>query len=208
MKIDVRNMKGEIVSEVELPEAIFAAPIYVDLMHQAYIRQMANARLGTHETKVRHEVAGGGRKPFKQKGTGRARQGSTRAAQWKGGGRVHTPHMRDYTQDMPKKMRRAALRSALSVKAGDSQIVVVDELVIAQPKTRVMVEALNKLVGEGTALVLVPDREASADVIRATRNIPDAKTLNANYLNIRDLLRFDKVVLPLAAIETISSYLG
>lgn len=208
MKIDVRNMKGEIVSEVELPEAIFAAPIYVDLMHQAYIRQMANARLGTHETKVRHEVAGGGRKPFKQKGTGRARQGSTRAAQWKGGGRVHTPHMRDYTQDMPKKMRRAALRSALSVKAGDSQIVVVDELVIAQPKTRVMVEALNKLVGESTALVLVPDREASADVIRATRNIPDAKTLNASYLNIRDLLRFDKVVLPLAAIETISSYLG
>ena len=164
MKIDVRNMKGEIVSEVELPEAIFAAPIYVDLMHQAYIRQMANARLGTHETKVRHDVAGGGRKPFKQKGTGRARQGSTRAAQWKGGGRVHTPHMRDYTQDMPKKMRRAALRSALSVKAGDSQIVVVDELVIAQPKTRVMVEALNKLVGESTALVLVPDREASADV--------------------------------------------
>ena len=208
MKIDVRNMKGEIVSEVELPEAIFAAPIYVDLMHQAYVRQMANARLGTHETKVRHEVAGGGRKPFKQKGTGRARQGSTRAAQWKGGGRVHTPHMRDYTQDMPKKMRRAALRSALSVKAGDSQIVVVDELAIAQPKTRVMVEALNKLVGESTALVLVPDREASADVIRATRNIPDAKTLNASYLNIRDLLRFDKVVLPLAAIETISSYLG
>ncbi len=208
MKIDVRNMKGEIVSEVELPEAIFAAPIYVDLMHQAYIRQMANARLGTHETKVRHEVAGGGRKPFKQKGTGRARQGSTRAAQWKGGGRVHTPHMRDYTQDMPKKMRRAALRSALSVKAGDSQIVVVDELVIAQPKTRVMVEALNKLVGESTALVLVPDKDASADVIRATRNIPDAKTLNASYLNIRDLLRFDKIVLPLAAIETISSYLG
>lgn len=208
MKIDVRNMKGEIVSEVELPEAIFAAPIYVDLMHQAYIRQMANARLGTHETKVRHEVAGGGRKPFKQKGTGRARQGSTRAAQWKGGGRVHTPHMRDYTQDMPKKMRRAALRSALSVKAGDSQIVVVDELAIAQPKTRVMVEALNHLVGESTALVLVPDKDASADVIRATRNIPDAKTLNANYLNIRDLLRFDKVVLPLAAIETISSYLG
>lgn len=208
MKIDVRNMKGEIVSEVELPEAIFAAPIYVDLMHQAYVRQMANARLGTHETKVRHEVAGGGRKPFKQKETGRARQGSTRAAQWKGGGRVHTPHMRDYTQDMPKKMRRAALRSALSVKAGDSQIVVVDELAIAQPKTRVMVEALNHLVGESTALVLVSDKDASADVIRATRNIPDAKTLNASYLNIRDLLRFDKIVLPLAAIETISSYLG
>ena len=208
MKIDVRNMKGEIVSEVELPEAIFAAPIYVDLMHQAYVRQMANARLGTHETKVRHEVAGGGRKPFKQKGTGRARQGSTRAAQWKGGGRVHTPHMRDYTQDMPKKMRRAALRSALSVKAGDSQIVVVDELALAEPKTRLMVESLNKLVGESTALVLIPNAESTADVVRATRNIPDAMTLNANYPNVRDLLRFDKVVLPVAAIDTINSYLG
>lgn len=208
MKIDVKNMKGEIVSEVELPETIFCAPIYMDLMHQAYVRQMANARLGTHETKVRHEVAGGGRKPFKQKGTGRARQGSTRAAQWKGGGRVHTPHMRDYTQDMPKKMRRAALRSALSVKAGDAQIVVVDELALTQPKTRLMVDALNKLVGGSTALVLVTNKDAAGDVVRATRNIPDAKILDANYLNIRDLLRFDKVVLPLAAIETISSYLG
>lgn len=208
MKIDVKNMKGEVVSSVELPTAIFEAPIYLDLMHQAYVRQMANARLGTHETKVRHEVAGGGRKPFKQKGTGRARQGSTRAAQWKGGGRVHTPHMRDYTQDMPKKMRRAALRSALSVKAGESQIVVVDELALAEPKTRLMVEALNKLVGESTALVLIPNSESNADVVRATRNIPDAMTLNANYLNIRDLLRFDKVVLPVAAIDTINSYLG
>lgn len=208
MKIDVKNMKGEVVSSVELPAAIFEAPIYLDLMHQAYVRQMANARLGTHETKVRHEVAGGGRKPFKQKGTGRARQGSTRAAQWKGGGRVHTPHMRDYSQDMPKKMRRAALRSALSVKAGDSQIVVVDELKLSEPKTRLMVEALNKLVGDSTALVLIPNSETTADVVRATRNIPDAMTLNANYLNIRDLLRFDKVVLPVAAIDTISSYLG
>ena len=161
MKIDVRNMKGEIVSEVELPEAIFAAPIYVDLMHQAYIRQMANARLGTHETKVRHEVAGGGRKPFKQKGTGRARQGSTRAAQWKGGGRVHTPHMRDYTQDMPKKIRRAALRSALSVKAGDSQIVVVDELVIAQPKTRALLISQTNQLSMLVMVLVIPVERCS-----------------------------------------------
>ena len=208
MKIDVKNMKGEVVSEVELPDAIFGAPIYLDLMHQAYVRQMANARLGTHETKVRHEVAGGGRKPYKQKGTGRARQGSIRAAQWKGGGRVHTPHMRDYTQDMPKKMRRAALRSALSVKAGESSIVVVDELKLDEPKTRLMVNALTNLVGDGSALILIPNKESNVDVIRATNNIPDAKILMANYLNIRDLLRFDKVVLPMAAIETISAYLG
>lgn len=208
MKIDVKNMKGEVVSEVELPDSIFAAPIYVDLMHQAYVRQMANARLGTHETKTRHQVAGGGRKPYKQKGTGRARQGSIRAAQWKGGGRVHTPHMRDYTQDMPKKMRRAALRSALSVKAGDSEIIVIDELKLNEPKTRLMVAALNALVGEDTALILIPDKESNAEVIRATNNIPDAKILLANYLNIRDLLRFDKVVMPVAAIETINAYLG
>lgn len=208
MKIDVKNMKGEVVSEVELPDAIFGAPIYLDLMHQAYVRQMANARLGTHETKVRHEVAGGGRKPYKQKGTGRARQGSIRAAQWKGGGRVHTPHMRDYTQDMPKKMRRAALRSALSVKAGESSIVVVDELKLDEPKTRLMVNALTNLVGDGSALILIPNKESNVDVIRATNNIPDAKILMANYLNIRDLLRFDKVVLSMAAIDTISAYLG
>ena len=208
MIIDVKNMKGEKVSEVELPEAIFEAPIYIDLMHQAYVRQMANARLGTHETKTRHEVAGGGKKPFKQKGTGRARQGSIRAAQWKGGGRVHTPHMRDYTQAMPKKMRRAALRSALSVTAGESQIVVVDELKLVEPKTRLMALALNALVGSSSALILVPDVESTADVVRATNNLPDAKILRANYLNIRDLLSFDHVILPVAAIETISAYLG
>ncbi|NMA13035.1 MAG: 50S ribosomal protein L4 [Chloroflexi bacterium] len=208
MKIDVKNMKGEVVSEVELPDSIFAAPIYVDLMHQAYVRQMANARLGTHETKTRHQVAGGGRKPYKQKGTGRARQGSIRAVQWKGGGRVHTPHMRDYTQDMPKKMRRAALRSALSVKAGDSEIIVIDDLKLDEPKTRLMVAALNALVGENTALILIPDKESNEEVIRATNNIPYAKVLLANYLNIRDLLRFDKVVMPVAAIETINAYLG
>jgi large subunit ribosomal protein L4 len=208
MKIDVKNMKGEVISEVELPDSIFAAPIYVDLMHQAYVRQMANARLGTHETKTRHQVAGGGRKPYKQKGTGRARQGSIRAVQWKGGGRVHTPHMRDYTQDMPKKMRRAALRSALSVKAGDSEIIVIDDLKLDEPKTRLMVAALNALVGENTALILIPDKESNEEVIRATNNIPYAKVLLANYLNIRDLLRFDKVVMPVAAIETINAYLG
>src|SRR5512137_103615 len=128
MEVDVFNMKGEKVRKVDLPAEIFEAPINVDLMHQAYVRQLANARLGTHDTKTRGEVSGGGRKPWKQKGTGRARQGSTRAPQWVGGGRVHTPHPRDYTLEMPRKMRRAALRSALSVKASEAGIVVVEEL--------------------------------------------------------------------------------
>ncbi|HNY84443.1 MAG TPA: 50S ribosomal protein L4, partial [Anaerolineaceae bacterium] len=135
MKVDVYNLKGEKSSTVELPDEIFAVKINVDLMHQAYLRQMANARLGTHSTKRRGEVAGGGRKPWKQKGTGRARQGSTNAVQWVGGGRVHTPKPRDYSQDMPKKMRRAALRSALSVKANNSAIVMVADLALPSHKS-------------------------------------------------------------------------
>jgi large subunit ribosomal protein L4 len=108
MVVDVYNMEGQKVNTVELPPSIFEAPIYLDLMHQAYVRQMANARLGTHDTRTRGEVAGGGRKPWRQKGTGRARQGSIRAAQWKGGGKVHTPHPRKYTHAMPLKKRRMA----------------------------------------------------------------------------------------------------
>ena len=130
MKVDVFNMKGEKVKTVELPAEIFEAQVNVDLMHQAYIQQMANARLGTHKTKTRSEVSGGGKKPWKQKGTGRARQGSTRAPQWVHGGKIHTPRPRKYTQHMPLKMRRAALRSALSAKAAEAGVVVVDELVL------------------------------------------------------------------------------
>ncbi len=205
MEVDVFNMEGEKVSTVELPAAIFEAPINVDLMHQAYVRQMANARLGTHDTKTRNEVSGGGRKPWRQKGTGRARQGSTRSPVWVGGGKVHTPHPRSYEQSMPKKMRRAALRSALSVKAAEANIVVVDQLAVTEPKTRLMAKALNALVGDGSALILIPEKGAYEDVIRSTNNIPDAKVLLANYLNIRDLLQYDKLVIPVAALDAISA---
>jgi large subunit ribosomal protein L4 len=208
MKVDVLNMEGKMVSQVELPAAIFEAPISIDLMHQAFQRQMANGRLGTHDTKLRGEVAGGGKKPWKQKGTGRARQGSTRAAQWVGGGRIFTPHPRKYTQRMPLKMRRAALRSALSAKAADAGIVIVDDLVLAEPKTRLMAKALNNLVGASSVLLIIPEKSAGYDVvIRSTNNIPDAKTLLAGYLNIRDILSFDKVVLPLQALDVLKSTL-
>jgi large subunit ribosomal protein L4 len=208
MEVNVVNMAGEKIKTVELPAAIFEAPIYRDLMHQAFVRQMANARLGTHDTKVRGEVSGGGHKPWRQKGTGRARQGSIRAAHWKGGGRVHTPHPRSYEQAMPRKMRLAALRSALSVKAAEESLVLLDELKVTEPKTRVMASALNTLVGEGSALVLIPQKEEYQDVIRSTNNIPNAKILLANYLNIRDLLYYDKVVMPLAVLDVISANLG
>lgn len=209
MKVDVFNMEGKKVKQVELPAAIFEAPINVDLMHQAFLRQMANARLGTHDTKVRGEVAGGGRKPWKQKGTGRARQGSTRAAHWVGGGRIHTPHPRKYTQRMPLKMRRAALRSALSAKAAEASIVIVDELVLPEPKTKLMAKALNSLAGDAKALVLIPEKSASYDlVVRATNNIAGAKVLMAGYLNIRDLLGYDKIVMPVQAIDVLTAHLG
>ena len=209
MKVDVFDMEGKKVKQVELPAAIFEALINVDLMHQAYVRQMANARLGTHKTKTRSEVAGGGRKPWRQKGTGRARQGSTRAVQWKGGGRVHTPRPRSYEQAMPKKMRRAALRSALSAKAAETGIVVVDEVALAESKTRLMADALDKLVGDASVLVLMPEKDQSYDVVmRSADNLADAKVLLAGYLNIRDLLGYDKVIVPLKTLDAIKAHLG
>lgn len=209
MKVDVLNMEGKKVSEVELPAAIFEAPINVDLMHQAYVRQMANARLGTHETKVRSEVAGGGAKPWKQKGTGRARQGSRRAAQWVGGGRIHTPHPRSYEQRMPKKMRQAALRSALSAKAADAGVILVDDLKLDETKTRAMATAISSLIGKATALIVMPVKDQSYDIVmRSADNLADTKVLLAGYLNIRDLLGFDKVILPVKALDTLVAHLG
>ncbi|TES92105.1 MAG: 50S ribosomal protein L4 [Anaerolineales bacterium] len=209
MKVDVVNIEGKKIKSVELPAKIFEAPVNTNLMHQAYVRQLANARLGTHKTKTRSEVSGGGRKPWRQKGTGRARQGSIRAPQWVGGGRVHTPRPRDYSQKMPRKMRRAALRSALSVKASDEAILVLDKISLSEPKTREMAQIKDKWAGEASVLLIIPEKNENYDMIhRAANNLPDLKLLNANYMNIRDLLSFDKVVIPLAALEVIESYLG
>jgi large subunit ribosomal protein L4 len=207
MEAQVKNLKGETIRTVELPAQIFEAPINKDLMHQAFVRQLANARLGTHSTKSRGEVAGGGKKPWKQKGTGRARAGSTRSPIFKGGGKVHTPKPRDYTQAMPRQMRRAALRSALSVKAADSQIIVLEDLNLDGAKTQAMAQLLAGLLSEGqTALVLLPAKNEAVE--HSLRNLTRAKYLRANYLNIRDLLGYDMVLLPLGALEVIESYLG
>ena len=209
MEGEVLIMEGQKVSSVELPAAIFEAPINIDLMHQAYVRQMANARLGTHKTKGRSEVSGGGRKPWRQKGTGRARQGSTRAPHWVGGGKVHTPKPRDYTQAMPRKMRRAALRSALSVKAAEKSVVVVDALALPEIKTRRMAMALDRIVGDASALILIPEKnEEYQRVALSTNNLPDAKTLLVNYLNIRDLLSYDRLIVPLPALAMLDTLLG
>ncbi len=207
MKVDVLNIQGEKVDTTELPPAIFEAPIKKDLMHQALVRQLANARLGTHKTKSRGEVRGGGRKPWRQKGTGRARHGSRRSPIWVGGGKAHTPRPRDYSLRMPRKMRRAALRSALSVKAAEQGILVVDRLSLESPKTREMQALLERLVGDSSALVLL-GAERDEAVRKSLRNLPKAKALAAQYLNVRDLLGYERVIMPLDALDVIASYLG
>jgi len=210
MKVDIYTLEGtKAGQQADLSAKIFEAPVNVDLMHQAYVRQMANGRAGTHKTKSRGEVRGGGRKPWRQKGTGRARQGSIRAPQWVGGGRVHTPRPRDHSKDMPKKMRRAALRSALSVKAADECILIVDELKLDDAKTKAMAAALQKLVGDASVLILTTgEGEEDASTVRSARNLASAKTLNSKYLNVRDLLGYDKVLVPLKSLTVIESYLG
>lgn len=206
MKVDVINLQGKKVDTTELPAQIFEAPIKRDLMHQALVRQLANARLGTHKTKSRGEVRGGGRKPWRQKGTGRARHGSRRSPIWVGGGKVHTPRPRDYSLKMPRKMRRAALRSALSVKASQQEILVLDEFAVQEPKTKEMAAMLETLVGSSSALIVLPASDEKVE--KSVNNLASAKTLRANYLNVRDLLGHERVILPLATLEVIESYLG
>jgi large subunit ribosomal protein L4 len=206
MQVSVRNIDGETVDEIELREDVFEIPVNVPVMHQAFVRQQANARLGTASTKTRSQVRGGGRKPWRQKGTGRARQGTIRAPQWRGGGTVFGPHPRSYTQAMPRKMRRLALRSALSAKAAEDRIIVLDSLELETPQTKRMIEVLGNLGVSSTALVLLSDKNENVE--RSINNLTGVKTLRANYLNIRDLLGFDYVVMPVGALEVIEGYLG
>ena len=206
MKVDVLNMQGQKVATTELPAAIFEAPILEEVMHQALVRQLANGRLGTRKTKTRGEVSGGGKKPWRQKGTGRARQGSTRSPQWRGGGKVHTPMPRDFSLRMPRKMRHAALRSALSVKAAQSEIVVLDELTMTGPKTNEMAAVLNRLVGDASALILLAGPDEAVE--KSVRNLPTAKTLRTAYVNLRDLLGYDRVLIPMGALEALGTALA
>ena len=206
MQVPIYNTQGEQVRETELRDDIFAVPVNEALMHQALVRQLANARLGTHKTKTRSEVRGGGRKPWRQKGTGRARQGSIRSPQWRGGGTVFGPTPRSYRQKMPRKMRRQALRSALSVKAAESQVVLLEGLEMAEPKTKEILDMLKNLGIESSALILLPQRDEV--ILRSVRNIPEVRTLVAQYLNVRDLLKFEYILLPLASLDVIEGILG
>lgn len=206
MRVPVRDMAGQTVGETELRDEVFAVAVNEAVMHQALLRQRANARLGTVQTKTRSEVSGGGRKPWRQKGTGRARQGSIRAPHWKGGGVVFGPHPRSYEQRMPRKMRRLALKSALSVKASEQHVVVLDDLQMEAPKTKEMLAMLGRLAVEGTALILLPEERWT--VQQSARNLPEVKILRTASLNVADLLGHDYLIMPMAAVEAIHQHLA
>ncbi len=206
MRVAVRNMAGETVDEVDLRDDVFGIEPNTAVMHQAVVRQQANARVGTHSTKTRSDVAGGGAKPWRQKGTGRARQGSIRSPQWTGGGVAHGPLPRSYAQRMNRKMRRLALRSALSVKAGANQLVVMDALRMEQPRTKEMTALLDRLsVGESVLIILA---ERDANVERSARNLAKVKTIVPSSLSVRDLLTYDYLLADRATMAMVQDWLG
>jgi large subunit ribosomal protein L4 len=206
MKVNVRNTSGSTVEELELSDDIFGIEPNTAVMHQALVRQLANQRLGTHKAKTRGEVSRTTAKWYRQKGTGRARHGSRKAPIFIGGGQAHKPVPRDYTQKMPRKMRRLALRSALSAKAAAEQLIILDKLAFDGPKTAEVLQLLDNLQVSGSAVILLPERNENVE--KSARNLENVKTLRAGYLNIRDLLGHNYVILPKDAITQIESFLG
>ena len=199
-KVSVLNMEGSEVGTIELNDAVFGVEVNENLVHQAVVNQLANNRQGTQKAKTRSEVSGGGRKPWRQKGTGHARQGSTRSPQWTGGGVVFAPTPRDYSFKLNKKEKRAALKSALTSRVVENKFVVVDELKLDEIKTKKFVEVLKNLNVE-KALVVLNDMDEK--VIASAANIPTVKTTQTNELNVFDVLKYDTVVVTKAAVATI-----
>ena len=198
--VAVYNMEGKEVDKIELNDSIFGLEINEHLVHMAVLQQLANKRQGTQKAKTRSEVRGGGRKPWRQKGTGHARQGSTRSPQWTGGGVVFAPTPRDYSFKLNKKEKRAALKSALTSRVVENKFVVVDELKLDEIKTKKFVEVLKNLNVE-KALVILNDMDEK--VIASAANIPTVKTTQTNELNVFDVLKYDTVVVTKAAVATI-----
>ena len=199
-KVAVYNMAGKEVDTIELSDAIFGVEVNEHLVHMAVLQQLANNRQGTQKAKTRSEVRGGGRKPWRQKGTGHARQGSTRAPQWTGGGMVFAPVPRDYSFKLNKKEKRAALKSVLTSKVAENKFVVVDELKLDEIKTKKFVEVMNNLKANKALVVL---NEMDTNVIASASNIPTVKTAQTNELNVFDVLKYDTVVTTKAAVATI-----
>lgn len=206
MQFPVMNRSGSEVSQVDLPADIFEAKINVGLMHQAFVRQMANARQGSHNTRSRGEIRATGAKWYRQKGTGRARHGAQSAPIFVGGGLTFGPKPRDYSKKMPKKMRQGAIRSTLSALVRDSQLVLLDQLDLAAPNTKAMGGLIDALVGDQSALVVVTAEQTT--VRKSVNNLANAHSIVANYLNVRDLLKYDKVIMSLDALDVVKNIWG
>lgn len=203
--VDVKNLKGEVVGSVELDDRVFGIEPNQSVVHQAVVAQLANQRKGTHDTKTRGEVRGGTHKMWRQKGTGRARQGDRRAPHWTGGGVVFGPHPRSYHKDMPVKMRRLAMRSVLSAKVSEQAVTVVDELTISAPKTREVRGILGALGLDRGALILVAERDA--DMLRASRNLQDVRTVTPGSLNLLDVLKYRHLIMTRPAVDALTARL-
>jgi large subunit ribosomal protein L4 len=201
MQIDILNTAGEVVSQQALDETVWGIEPNIPVMHQALLRQQANARLGTADTKTRAEVRGGGKKPWRQKGTGRARQGSTRSPQWAGGGVVFGPHPRKYTQDLPRQMRVLAIRSVLSAKVQDERVSVIQGLSEIEPKTKTFKAIIEKLPASRSHLIVVAEKDEMID--RAASNLPNVHTILASYVNVRDVLKYERLIVTPEAIAKI-----
>ncbi len=198
-KIDVYNMEGKKVSDIELNEAVFGIEPNEAVVHNVLINFLANQRQGTQSTKTRSEVSGGGKKPWRQKGTGRARQGSIRAPHWVGGGIALGPKPRSYKYRVNKKERRLAIKSLLSSKVIENELVVVDKMELKEIKTKKMADALNKLKVEGRTLILLPEK--NENVQKSARNIEGVKTTLVNTINVYDLLKYKKLVVTVDAVK-------
>ncbi|MBA3449975.1 MAG: 50S ribosomal protein L4 [Chloroflexia bacterium] len=206
MIVDVRDIQGEVIGETDLDDTVWAIEPNIQVMHQALLRQLANARLGTRETKTRSQVRGGGAKPWRQKGTGRARQGSNRSPQWIGGGVVWGPHQRDFSQDMPRKMRRLAVRSALSAKVRDERLTVVEGLADVEPKTKAMMQVIAALPDSRSVLIVT---DGIVNPIRkSSGNLANVWVVDARYLNVRDILKFDRLLVTREALPIIDQLWG
>jgi large subunit ribosomal protein L4 len=202
----VYDSQGKESGQVELPASIFGVPVNVAVLHQAVRRQQANDRQGTHETKTRGEVSGGGKKPWKQKGTGRARQGSTRAPQWRHGGTVFGPHPRTYEQKMPRKQRRLALKAALTAKSQDGAVRIVEEITLEAPKTRVLAQVFDQMGAGARTLFVIPEHDLMLE--KSTRNLAGIKTILATNLNPGDVLIADTIVFTRAALTQVEEWLS
>lgn len=206
MQVPVYSMSGEVLRHIDIADSVFGVPANEAVVHQAVLRQLANARQGTACAKTRGEVAGSTRKLYQQKHTGRARAGSIKSPLRRGGGVIFPPKPRSYRQAMPKNMRRLAIRCALSAKAGENDLVVLDRLAFDQPKTKDMVKVLNALSVSGTALVATGQPEEN--VILSARNLPDVKTIPARLLNIIDLTTYKKLLMTEEAVRQIEEIWG